>query len=126
MKRGKESKEHLSAKQLVGELFSTTHTVFYEPLDCDVLVICEKNNTIVGIEVERRSKNVLRNLTKDFNNGAQAIAVFSLKDKITRNICKQAYQFDSCPIAVFSKHQISELHQWVLSHLNHNRNHGTT
>lgn len=89
-RRGRESKLHIEAKVIAGNLFPAPEwTVFFEQRDADVLVLHNANRFVAAIEVESTPRNVLRNIERDLANGCHAVATITLQQRLHLQICNK-------------------------------------
>lgn len=95
MRRGNETKEHLELKRTVGQmLFKKGLMVMYELLDTDILAIKVETGLIIGVEIERTTRNVKRNLERNFKNGADQVLVVIARKNLRVDTEKIAHPFN--------------------------------
>lgn len=87
-----ETYEHRAIKQYVGRwMEACVDFVLYEHLGCDVVGITRIGNKLVklGAEIERSERNVIRNLMRNFDRGADVIVVVCPNSKILKRVSRK-------------------------------------
>ena len=88
--RGGEKKRHREIKLLIAALLTRAgYDVLFEQKCCDVVgVKLRKDGTlfILGVEAERSTKNVLRNIQRNLANGIHKVLVVAESKRLKRAI----------------------------------------
>jgi len=88
--RGGEKKRHREIKLIAAALLTRAgYDVLFEQKCCDVVGIkLRKDKTlfILGVEVERSTKNVLRNIRRDLANGIHKVLVVAENERLKKAI----------------------------------------
>jgi|SRR5579859_3414318 len=93
-RRGHETPEHRTDKCEVHRfLRSLGHgIVLCEQQDCDVVAIRPQSAAILGVEIERTSRNVLKNLSRDFARGCSNVLIvcpdFKILGEVSRKLAR--------------------------------------
>jgi hypothetical protein len=95
--RGNECEDHLALKRMAGDFMVRCgfDTVLYEHLCCDVVgsKSIGSSRRTVGTEIERSSRNLLRNLNRDFAQGCDFVLIvcptFQSIGEISRKLARE-------------------------------------
>lgn len=120
-RRGHESQRHLDAKRHIGQIFDAPRwSVFYELHQADILVINHDSHVLIAIEAESTPRNVIRNITRNFQNGCDAVATVALNERYHSQIQTkiQTYVPDESQRHVklfgYDEESLRELRFWIL------------
>lgn len=88
--RGGEKKRHREIKLIAAALLTRAgYDVLFEQKCCDVVGIKQRKDGtlfILGVEVERSTKNVLRNIRRNLANGIHKVLVVAENKRLKRAI----------------------------------------
>ena len=89
--RGNETDEHRAMKKEVPQCLRRWGfgVVLCEHHSCDVAAVFPRSAAILGIEVERTSRNVLENVSRDFRSGCQSVLVICPDLKILGEVARK-------------------------------------
>jgi len=97
LNRGHEKMEHRAMKQLIAKLFTLLDfLVFFEERECDVVAWkCQANGHVrlVGIEAERSTRNLIRNVTRDLARGCCIVLIVVPVDALRTAARRQVQQY---------------------------------
>lgn len=69
MLRAKESDEHIKLKSMIGmALHESGYLIAYEECFCDIVAFEPDRGLTYGVEIERSTKNALRNIVRNFKS----------------------------------------------------------
>ena len=118
-RRGHESIEHLSAKMIIGDLFGIDGwSVFYEQRHADILLLHHPTKVTIAVEIESSSRNVIRNIQRNHENGCLGTAVVSLDPNQSESVVFKVRRHTppiSGELCIFPYNPsgIIELLQWI-------------
>ena len=88
--RGNETKRHRELKLIIAALLMRAgYDVLFEQKGCDVVGIKQKRDRklfVLGVEAERSTKNVVRNIYRNLANGIDKILVVAESERLKRAI----------------------------------------
>src|SRR5690348_10236409 len=89
--RGHETAEHRGLKcEVLNFLRNLGYgTVLYEHQCCDVVAVQPRSATILGVEIERSDRNVLKNLSRDFTYGCAQVLIVCPDFKILGAVARK-------------------------------------
>jgi predicted NAD/FAD-binding protein len=88
---GHETEEHRVLKQAACEVLRHYGygAIFCEHHNCDLVAVRPRSAAILGVEIERSTRNVMQNLARNFAQGCKHVLIISPDFKIVGEIARK-------------------------------------